>query len=83
MEWWDGVACTKGGGSLGNRISCLNPPRAKFKKGGRVGGGCFALCGVSSTGRAPRPPQIPPHNPTPNEIHSVRALRTVGYAAQV
>ena len=73
---------SRGGGVLGNRISCLKtPPRAKFKKGGGVGvKGVFRYAGVSSTGRAPRPPKSPPHNPTPNEIHSVRHLQTAGYA---
>ena len=50
-----------GGGVLGNRISCSNPPRAKFKKGGVLGGGVkgvFRCAGVLSAGRAPHPPPM-------------------------
>ena len=49
----------KGGGGLGNRISCLkNLPKAKIKGGGFKE--VFRCAGVSSAGRAPRPPKSAP-----------------------
>ena len=77
--------CSKqgGGGILGNRISCLKPPRAKFKKGGRFGGGGVVRGVFAARGYCPREGHPGPQNRPPNEIHSVGHLRTVGYAAQV
>ena len=48
----------RGGGVLGNRISCLKtPPELNFEKGGLGGGfkGVFRCAGVLSAVRAPRP----------------------------
>ena len=56
----------RGAGILGNRISCLKtpPPRAKFKKGGGLGGGglrgFFAARGYCPRKRPPGPPTPPP-----------------------
>ena len=71
-----------GGDSQKSDIMLKTPPRAKFKKGGGLGGvfkGGFRCAGVLSAETAPRPPKPPP----PNEEHSVGHLGAVGYAAQV
>ena len=71
-----------GGDSRKSDIMLKTPSRAKFKKGGVLGGGglrgFFAARGYCPRKRHPGPP-----NPPPNEEHSVGHLRTVGYAAQV
>ena len=49
-----------GRGGLGHRISCLNPPKAKFKEGGGSGGAVLFRCaGVLHAVRAPRHPKTP------------------------
>ena len=62
-ESCNGPAATGGGGVLGNRISCLNPPpEPNLKKGGGFGGffkGFFAARGYSPLEGHPGPPKPP------------------------
>ena len=55
---------SRGGGcSRKSDILLKTPPRAKFEKGGGGFKGVFRCAGVSSAGRAPRPPKSPTTTP--------------------